>query len=355
MRNSNVKAELVLASKNASTGDILYTFKLTFPRIILAEVNTHTIATKNTASSRAIPTVKQLKNILTNPFIPSSIGKYKSGMQSGEQIAGWRRYLLKEIWKVSRFLMVIASYLCLKLGAAKQFSNRLVEPWMVVEQIWSSTDVSNEMLLRDHPDAEPHYHELARQKNFIIIQVEDYFRWDSHWPGVSEKCQVLSHGEWHTPFAQWNDFSLIQDAIKKELLFPYPEGWMVKNKFGILIELNFGTRNGFQEIFKALACARCAWISYESPSPDKLNNIISALLTYHKLILSSPKHLSPTQHVATPLPTSVRVGNFCGWFQHRKEIPGESGGDKVVMSITPEMALQLLKNPKDAIPVVING
>lgn len=49
MKN-NIKAEIIAHSKRAVTGDEIITYKLTFPRIILSEVNTYKMLEKNTSS-----------------------------------------------------------------------------------------------------------------------------------------------------------------------------------------------------------------------------------------------------------------------------------------------------------------
>jgi hypothetical protein len=339
-----ISCELILASKNEQTGDILYTFKQRFPRIILAETNTHMIAAKNAASSRALPTLRQLKNILNNPFLPHSIGQYQKGMQAGQEIQGLRRWLNEQIWLKSRFLMVFIAWLCYKLGAPKQFSNRLVEPWMWVEQIWTSTDVNNELLLRNHWMAEPHYQLLMKQKQEIIERVKAHFAGTPD-PGLVRRCQVLKPGEWHMPFLQWWDFQHQLDEVferRNLLLDPNRDArvWDEANSKYVYIE---GLHND-KDIAKAVSAARCAWVSYYMPgdASQKMNNILAALLTYHKLASGKIRHLSPLMHVATPLPFSVRVGSHCGWLMFRKELEGESGGDKVVCSITPAMAKTIL-------------
>lgn len=47
---NNIKAEIIAHSKRAGTGDEIITYKLTFPRIILSEVNTYKMLEKNTSS-----------------------------------------------------------------------------------------------------------------------------------------------------------------------------------------------------------------------------------------------------------------------------------------------------------------
>ena len=55
-----IKAEIIADSVN-TLGDRLTTFVVTFPRIILAEVNTHRAFSRNSASSRAIPFKKNVR------------------------------------------------------------------------------------------------------------------------------------------------------------------------------------------------------------------------------------------------------------------------------------------------------
>ena len=64
-----IKAQVVADSLNPQ-GDRLTSLLVTFPRIILAEVNTHRMLSKNTRSSRAIPFNKMVEAVQNNPFIP---------------------------------------------------------------------------------------------------------------------------------------------------------------------------------------------------------------------------------------------------------------------------------------------
>jgi hypothetical protein len=338
-----IDVELILASKNAVTGDILFTFKQTFPRWILAESNTHTIAAKSSASSRAIPTPRQLRNVLNDPFHPISVGQYQSGMQAGSEITGWKRILIDQTFSKLRYINAAAAYFVYKLGAAKQISNRLVENWMTVEQLWTSTDVENEMLLRDHWKAEPHYEAMAKKKHEIIRQVKAHFAGE-HNPALVRTCQVLNVGEWHLPYLNWADYLIQLDDLTSRGDIRFKSNgvsfWNAKKENYDFIP---GITNE-DELARAVSAGRCAWVSYYMPGDDskKMNNLLAALSTYQSLAGDNPKHLSPLMHVATPLPLSVRVGSHCGWLMYRKYLPSESGGDKVVPSITPKAAFELL-------------
>ena len=74
-----IKAEVV-ADSLSPQGDRLTSLLITFPRIILAEVNTHRMLSKNTSSSRAIPFNKMVEVVQNNPFIPIAWQKEHKGM-----------------------------------------------------------------------------------------------------------------------------------------------------------------------------------------------------------------------------------------------------------------------------------
>lgn len=73
-------AQMVAHSKNQQS-DELASLMITFPRYILAELNTHRMLSKNSASSRAIPIARLFKSVKENPFSPSAWQKEHTGMQ----------------------------------------------------------------------------------------------------------------------------------------------------------------------------------------------------------------------------------------------------------------------------------
>lgn len=77
---TKISAEIVAHSINKQ-GDELISLLVTFPRIILAEVNTHRMLSKNTSSSRAIPFAKMVESVKNDPFIPIAWQKEHKGMQ----------------------------------------------------------------------------------------------------------------------------------------------------------------------------------------------------------------------------------------------------------------------------------
>ena len=66
---SKISATIV-ADSLSPQGDRLTSVLVTFPRIILSEINTHRMLSKNTSSSRAIPFKKMVEAVQNDPFIP---------------------------------------------------------------------------------------------------------------------------------------------------------------------------------------------------------------------------------------------------------------------------------------------
>lgn len=78
-----ISAKVIADSKN-EFGNRITTMVVTFPRIILAEFNTHRMFSRNSASSRAIPFDKMVEAVTKNPFIPIAWQKDHKGMQGVE-------------------------------------------------------------------------------------------------------------------------------------------------------------------------------------------------------------------------------------------------------------------------------
>ena len=64
----------------------LTTVMATFPRFILAEINTHRVFSRNSASSRAIPTERLIERVMDNPFVPATFNKRVKGMGVGSPL-----------------------------------------------------------------------------------------------------------------------------------------------------------------------------------------------------------------------------------------------------------------------------
>lgn len=286
---SKIKSELLLASKNKANGVILYTFRLTYPRFILAEMLTHRVMSRNTSSTRAIPTLKMIKAVWSDMFVPQYIGTAQKGMQAGAELTGLRRKLAVTAWKLTGYAACIGAYALYKLGVAKQIAGRVLEPWSWVTQIVSTTEVHNFFRLRNHWAAEPHLGYLAAEMEGQVEEAKAELSWmkDHNVSGIKNsdsgtRYQILNPGEWHLPLIlsheQWNPVT----GLKK------------------------------------ISAARCARTSYTLVETGKASTPHADLVLCEKLIEGS--HLSPFEHQAMAVESDGFIGNFCGWLQFRKEL-----------------------------------
>ena len=146
-RTKNIKAEIVAHSRNIETGDELITYRLTYPRIILAQLNTYKQITKITASSRAQPFNKVVEVIENDPFIPMAYQRTHKGMQGTEYFTDEEEIRERDLeWLTARDKAVEQAKKLNDLGVTKQICNRAVEPWMWITQLVTGTREAYEHL-----------------------------------------------------------------------------------------------------------------------------------------------------------------------------------------------------------------
>lgn len=284
-----ITAKIIADSINP-VGNRLTTFIVRFPRIVLAEFNTHRVLSKNSASSRAIPFEKMLELVKNDPFIPLRFQKDHKGMQGTEYYEGEEHNQCVRDWLAGRDAAVAAAT-NFKFPVTKQLRNRMLEPYMWHTVIVSGTDFENFFALRYHPDAELHIEALAK------CMLEAY---------NASTPRQLKAGEWHIPFGDQIDEGRLYQAAKACGLYPN------------------GIAQGFDlEPFKAkIAIARCARISYLNF--EGKDDYAADIKLCDRLFGSVPRHLSPTEHVAQALNSSEASGNFQGFKQYRKFFADEN-------------------------------
>lgn len=265
-----IKTKIVLDSISGA-GVRLTTFEVTFPRFVLAEFNTHRMLSRNASSSRAIPIEKVIEQIQKNPSQIVWWGKNQSGMQAKEELDAEGKAQAKTWWAMAQDKAIEYVRILANLKLHKQITNRLLEPFMNITVICTATDWSNFFALRCHEDAQPEIRELA------FHMLRDYY---------NNIPRPIRSGEWHMPYIREEDEALPLDTKKK------------------------------------LSVARCARVSYLTH--DGKRDIDKDLELYDRLLESG--HMSPFEHVATPMSTLVGhaySGNFRGWIQFRKTLNDE--------------------------------
>ena len=320
----------VVCDSVSPNGQRLTTLEVVFPRMILAEFNTHRVLSKNSASSRAIPAVKQLRKILDNPYVPNYVGINESGMQASKFLSGddlahaqGNVYLKRDraivgaledlvgrekvreefaehlsgalidgfdsngLEAVNRILDFYKETIADSkkegyefpegfLNIHKQTINRYLEPFMWHTVVVTATTWGNFFALRIHGDAQP---EICLPAEMIREAME------------SSTPAPLAYGEWHLPF--------VQDDEKHMITAENIDDW------------------------KYVSSGRCARVSYETH--DGKRDIAKDIELSRDRLLPHG-HMSPFEHVATPVDYDYagETGNFAGWLQFRKTIPGEA-------------------------------
>lgn len=292
-----IKAKIIADSINAK-GKRITSFVVTMPRIVLAELNTHRVLSRNSASSRAIPFAKMLSMVKTSPFIPIAWMKEHTGMQGNEFFTDEKEIrLLESTWLTARDQAVESAISLSELGLTKQIVNRVLEPFMWHTVIITATEFENYVALRAHEAAEIHIQKLA----YLMLEELN-----------ASTPKLLNNGEWHIPFGDKMDDEKIYELIKiSNPLQPASIQWYNEKVESVKIKI---------------ATARCARVSYtvvgEEGKPDNYDN--DAKL--HDRLLSMG-HLSPFEHCAQATDIETWSGNFFGWTQYRKTLPNENRTD----------------------------
>jgi len=137
-------------------GARITTFEINAPRFLLAEVNTHRVIAKSAASSRAIPVKKRIEMVREAPFVPSSFGKNRAGMQATESLTDSDAMAAMAAWLAVMYAAELEA-----AGVHKQQANRVLEPFTYFQGVLTATEWDNYFRLRNHPDAQPEFQELA--------------------------------------------------------------------------------------------------------------------------------------------------------------------------------------------------
>ncbi len=283
----------IIADSINPVGDRITTFELTYPRFVHAELMTHRLFSRNSASSRALPTKKLLEQIENNPVMPKFWGKNQSGMQAAEELTGEDLAAAKDEWLMQRDEAVIAAKNMHAIGLHKQIANRVLEPWMFITVIVTATEYENWFHLRCSPMAQP---EIA----WVAYEMQKLYK--------ENKPVTMHRGGWHLPYVELSDTG--------NPLFVDVYG--LANGVGV-------HPHDTPEVIKLLckiSTARCGRVSYLTHA---------GVRDYSKDIelhdrLSESGHWSPFEHVAEAMDKSEMSGNFKGWKQYRKNFKGEHAG-----------------------------
>lgn len=308
MKNQ-ISAKIVADSINQQ-GDRITTMEVVFPRMILAEFNTHRLFSRNSASSRAIPFKKMVEMVKTNPFIPIAWQTDHSGMQGTEYITDVDHLRITiEDWLKARDAAVEAAE---KLNSGfedelsdnkvridkvtKQLCNRLLEPFMYHKVLVTFTESENFFNLRC-----PQY---VDNDNIIFKSKKDYIK-NSNWAGANEFTDLdwlkinSGMGEIHImdlAEKMWDTMNENTPVKLEPGQWHIPYGDNINLPPTIPIEEGFTLEEGVQIRKAKIAIARCARLSYQTLGDNPKIDYEADLKLFD--ILKNSGHFSPFEHVA---------------------------------------------------------
>jgi len=268
-----ISAQVIEAT--TANGKPIYTLQLKYPRVIHSEVMTHRVFSRNASSTRAIPVIKTIKQVWSNPAMPVHWGKNQKGMQASVELTGAKRGIAKLLWRLSAKVACGFSCLMATLGLHKQVAGRILEPWQHIEVVLTATEFDNFFELRRHKDAQPEIQELAEKMHKAMS--------DAYIRDIS--VETLKHNAYHLPYVSRMERSMytVQDCLK----------------------------------LSAARCARVSYLTHDSKSPSFKQDID----LYERLVGSEPRHASPVEHQAyASLTPKYKSNNFVGWVQQREAL-----------------------------------
>jgi len=188
-------AKIILDSVNKKAQRLI-TVEVEYPTHIQAQINTHRMISKNSASQRAIPFSKFLKKV--PKYTPSKVGKYSKGMESEEYFTGESYEIFCKMWneleaQVSSKVAEINDYFKTRynVGIAKEVINRPLSPFRYSKSILTANKDrkgwDNFLRLRCASDAQS---DIASLANMIKEEIDG-----------SEPIER----KWHLPYSQSDD------------------------------------------------------------------------------------------------------------------------------------------------------
>ena len=308
-----IKATTLLDSISSS-GVGITTLVVEYPRIILAEVNTHRMLSRNSASSRAIPFDKMVTQLTARPvrFGEANPGMQDKGEEHNQPVFyedADEYFSPEEYWEIAKNITQKLAHGYHRAGYHKQITNRLVDTFQMVKTVISGTEWENFFWLRNHASADPTFAELAR-----VMQ-----------QAMQESIpQTLLPSEWHLPYvtSRRNGNGKLEYWLDSETQLCEDDALKV-------------------------SAARCAAVSYRNTD----YGLEKCRQVHDKLVGDDRKHGSAMEHQAKAmtglnaggditLVTNPKTwepgithmdsefnlwsGNFKGWIQYRKLIPGEN-------------------------------
>ena len=356
------KCEIIVDSVSPQ-GCRLTTFKVTYPRIIHAEMLRHRMLSRNVASSRAIPFAKMVKDVEEHPFIPIAWQKNHPGMQGTEYLSKTDKFnlsqfvsvmidtlnnmvdrdskefkkfkkevkekvdlvtgllskytsftmTLDEWWLLARDKTVEAASIVYVFGVTKQLCNRLLEPFVWTTELITGTEWENFFSLRC-----PRYNingtEFRSKKDALYYKdsIDNTGKFTR--PNDLEWLQMnKSQAEIHIQKIAEMMWDVYNESTPKQLQtgeWHIPFGNNI-DEHDIFHNLNLGDpkywgivnfRNILETTKVKIATARCARLSYTTLGDEPKIDYEADIKLHDRLLAQN--HMSPFEHCARVMTTN---------------------------------------------------
>ena len=277
----------------------LTTIEVTFPRIVLAEFNTHRMFSRNSASSRAVPVAKRIAMAEETPYVPTAFGRNQKGMQSGAALEGADATKARDSWLRARDAAVVEARAMAALGVHKEYANRLLEPFLWHTAIVTATEWQNFWNLRCHPNASEPIRRAAEMM----------------WDGFDRSTPTPTR-DWHLPYWSEDEHEFAPDLPKivtgrcARVSYLTHDGRRAPSEDIRLHDDLLG--NGHMSPFEHAA---------RPATPDDADR---AMVSLKDVRCDRPLHYLDEDPKPVVAPGLMWFGNFRGWVQYRKLIPGEA-------------------------------
>lgn len=293
---SKISATIV-ADSISPQGNRIVSILGVIPRIVLAELNTHRMFSRNSASSRAIPTHRMLKTVDEDPWIPIAWQKEHTGMQGYEYFTGEETIsAFKFNHLLARDAAISRAQIHIGMEGSKQIANRYLEPFMWHTVLITATEFSNFFELRC-PQYETEDGIFKSRKDALnassTLKSRSNLEWlyinkggaeihistfaECIWDAMNEsKPKQLKAGEWHIPF---------EDKISKENL-----------EFIESAGDGMAYSQAVNDLRIKVSTAMAARTSYTTVGDEKEISYERLIGIHDKLITQKPLHASPMEH-----------------------------------------------------------
>lgn len=261
----------ILADSVTPRGRRIVSAEITIPRMVLCDLNTHRIISKNGPSSRAVPLARTIAAVESDPYIPEVFYRNTPGMEGKEPLTGAEHDAARDNWLRGLDAALQCARWYQEHNAHKQHGNRLLEPYSWQKTILTATEWSNFYALRCHPAAD-----IGLRRAIEMLRA-------AH---VASTPTLVPFGGWHR--------ILVPDIEQLNATFGVDEINLIS--VGRAARVSYLTHHGVRDPAADLAAAGQR---------------------------RAEGHMSPFEHVAQAVDTDDMIGNLKGWKQLRKFIPGE--------------------------------